>query len=129
MTILLNAIPLPPEMKETRAWSPVAVNSFYAGDGTHVQQQQAKQGGRAIMLAGEKVGNGVMGIAQFSLFQTLEALLTAGRTMTLSLHGETFTVTWDFSNTPLDYESILYRRPPASTDPVLLTLRFVTLPT
>lgn len=129
MAILLDAIHLPPEMKVTKAWSPVAVSAFYAGDGTHVQQQQAKQGGRLITLAGERIGAGVTGIATYSLFQTLEALLTAGRTMTLALHGETFTITWDFSQTPLDYEPILFRRPPAATDPVLLTLRFLTLPT
>jgi hypothetical protein len=129
MTILLDAITLPAEMKVITTWSPVAVNSFYAGDGTHIQQQQAKQGGRLIVLAGEKSGNSVMGLAPYSLFQTLESLLTAGRTMTLELHGETFTVTWDYQNPPLDYEPILYRRPPASTDPVLLTLRLLTLPT
>lgn len=129
MAILLDSIPLPSLLKVTKSWSPVEVNRFYSGDGTLVLQQQARQGGRPILLAVEKIGNGVMKPPPYSLYLTLEALLTAGRTMTLELHGETFTVTWDYQNLPLEYEPILYRRPPAESDPVLLTLRLLTLPT
>jgi len=128
MTIMLDAIPLPALLKVTRTWSPVEANRSYSGDGTLVVQQQARNGGQPIVLAGEKVGSGVMGQAPYSLYSTLEALLTAGRTMTLVLYGETFSVTWDFEQVPLEYESILFRRPPDPADPVLLTLRLLTLP-
>jgi hypothetical protein len=129
MAILLNDIPLPSLLKVTKAWSPVEENRFYSGDGILVLQQQTRNGGQPIVLAGEKVNNGVMGVSPYSLYLTLADLVTAGREMTLSLHGETFPITWDFQQIPLEYEPILYRRPPASDDPVLLTLRFLTLPT
>lgn len=129
MTILLDAIALPASLKVSKTWSPVEANRFYSGDGTLILQQQIRHGGQPIVLAGEKIGNGVMGISPYSLYLTLATLLTAGRTMTLELHGETFSVTWDYQNLPLEYEPILYRRPPAESDPVLLTLRLLTLPT
>lgn len=129
MTIMLDAIPLPSDLKVTQAWSPVMANSFYSGDGTLIVQQQAKTGGRRIVLSGDRIGNGVMknALAPYSLFLTLEALLTAGQEMTLALHDEEFSVTWDYEQIPLEYEPILHRRPPAATDPVLITMRFLTL--
>ena len=130
MTIMLDTILLPSALKvTTTAWSPVMANSFFSGDGTLIVQQQLKKGGRKIVLSGERVGDGVMknSMALYSLFLTLEALLVAGQTMTLALHGEEFSVTWDYEQTPLEYESILCRRPPAAADPVLITMRFMTL--
>lgn len=120
--ISLEAINLPADLdwQDEFDWTPIAQSSERTLNGKLAIEEAVKQHGRPMTLVG---GQNAAWVDR-STVETLTALLTLNKQMTLSFFGLEYPVVWRHSDTPIEAKPVMRIRNPQSTHQYTLTLRF-----
>lgn len=126
LTLGATTLTLPDDFDWTDefAWTAVAAQRSYSVGGALLIDSGLKLAGRPITLAGAVDRAWLTRAEVLALFGWS---LLAAPAMTLSYRGQSYAVTWDQVDKPLDVQQVFPFVDPAPTDYCYATLRFITI--
>lgn len=105
MAILLDGIALNPNLQwsDEFDWSPVEQGTEHSLTGALIVDEGVKAAGQPVTLQ----SGADFGEVSLSTLQALQALLTAGRVMSLNFHGRLMDVMWRHSDKAIEAKPVM----------------------